>query len=146
MKLVLILTLFALTASVAYTAPQEEANDEEDGDAEVEAMLEKLLGQEMAEEQDQNGDDDSDDDNDGQIQALLSQMQDGDDEEKAVAVLQELFADKQDPTTAKMQWRRWRRRFRVRRIFRKVGRFVKKHAPKLLNAGKKILLGGCGKK
>ncbi len=46
MKLVLVLTLVVLAASVAYMAPQEEeANDEEDGYAEVEAMLEKLLGQ-----------------------------------------------------------------------------------------------------
>ena len=149
MKLVLVLTLVVLAASVAYMAPQEEeANDEEDGDAEVEAMLEKLLGQEMASEQVENGDDDSDGDDDGQIQAFLSQMQDSDDEEQAIAALQELLTDKQDPSTAKMQWKRWRR-FRLRRTFRKVGRFVRRHAPKLIRVGRKILrrvLGGCGKK
>ena len=56
---ILILTLVAVTASVAYAAPLE------DKDAEVEAFLEKLVKQEMALQQD---------DDDDELEAAVQEM------------------------------------------------------------------------
>ena len=117
--------VLALVAVVAYAAPETNNEDAEVEEflkhlmiahkqegASVEDFIHKLAQQEEASEQEE-----------GELQSSLAQNNDDDED----AILQEIIARTQDPS-AKAQWRR----FRFRRVVRRVGRFVKKVAPKVL--------------
>ncbi len=102
---ILVLAIFALTASVAYAAPTENE------DAEIEAFLNKLMKQEEVSEQDNRA---------AQMQFFLAQLQDDDEDEEAD--LQELFAREQAP--AKVQWKIFKDAFK---LGKHAFRFVKAH-------------------
>ncbi|XP_064389532.1 uncharacterized protein LOC135337521 [Halichondria panicea] len=80
----------------------------------VEQFIEKLMNEEeeTVSEQEELNDQD--------IDSMLAQMQE-DDGDNDIAMLQELIAREQDPEV-KAQWRRWR----IRKIIRKVSRGIKK--------------------
>nr|CBW45489.1 silicatein-alpha interactor silintaphin-2 [Suberites domuncula] len=113
---IFVLAFIAVTASVAYAAPQGEEADIEDAD--IEALLKRIMKEDQAEQQDDDsqGEIQSDmaeeeDDDNVDVQSFLAQVQADDEDE---ALLQALL--NQDKVGAKAQWR----------LFRRVGRFVRK--------------------
>ncbi len=102
---ILVLALVALTASVAYAAPEIESEDAEIEDAEIESLLREIMNKDREEQ------------NTGEIESLPQGEEDEDNE----AILQEFYAREQVP----VEIQGW-----FRKAIRKVGHLgYKKYHP-----------------
>ncbi len=122
---ILTLALVALAASVAYAAPAA-------ADNELEAMIQELLGskQEKYDAETEEFFEDKASEQEDYMQSLAAQIE----EVETDALLQKFFAQEQMAVPVKMQG--W-----FKKIFKKVGKFVKKNKGTIIKTGLKYLLG-----
>ncbi len=120
---ILTLALVALAVSVTYAAPS---------DNELEAMLQELFESEQEKNAAKSDAllEDKASEQDNEMQSILAQME----EVETDAILQKFFAQEQVKVPVEMQG--W-----FKKVFKKVGKFIKKNKGTIIKTGLKYLIG-----